>query len=67
MSTSLYDLTIGSYTQILASAVVYLEKGKSHFQETGIDLQDVVETKLYENMADFHFQVVSLNLSLIHI
>ena len=61
MSTSLYDLTIGSYTQILASAVGYLEKGKSHFQETGIDLQDVVETRLYENMADFHFQVISLN------
>ena len=61
MSTSLYDLTIGSYTQILASAVGYLEKGKSHFQETGIDLQDVVETRLYENMADFHFQVASLN------
>ncbi|NCF44748.1 MAG: DUF1993 family protein [Proteobacteria bacterium] len=61
MSTSLFDLTVGSYSQVLGSAINFLQKGKDFCNEQGIDLAKIVETSLHENMADFHFQVVSLN------
>ena len=61
MATSLFDLTVGSYSQVLESAVNFLQKGKDHCGEQGIDLAKIVETSLYETMANFHFQVVSLN------
>ena len=53
MATSLYDLTVGSYSQILEAALSFMEKGKSHCEENGIALSEIVDT--------------SLHLSLIHI
>lgn len=61
MTTSLYDLTVGSYSQILGATVNFLEQGKIYCQEQSIELSEIVQTSLYENMLDFHFQVVSLN------
>ena len=61
MSTSLYDLTVGSYSQVLQATVKFMEKGKSHCAESGIDLNEIVETSLFDDMLGFHFQVVSLN------
>ena len=37
-----------------------LEKGASHAAEAGLDLQDVVMTRLRDDMMPFHFQVVSV-------
>jgi hypothetical protein len=37
-----------------------LEKGASHAAETGRDLQEVVMTRLREDMMPLHFQVVSV-------
>ncbi len=61
MSTSLFDLAVGSYLQVLRASVNVLEKGKAHCDAQGIDLNNIVETTLHEDMLSFHFQVVSLN------
>ncbi len=60
MPVSFYDLTVGSYVQIVEAAVGVLQKGADHFAAEGIDLAEVVETRLIPNMANFHFQVTSL-------
>ena len=61
MSLSFYDLTIGSYVQIVGATVGVLQKGADHFAAEGIDPAEIVETRLIPSMADFHFQVTSLN------
>ena len=58
MATSLYDLSVGSYLQIVGSTAGFLDKGATHCAENNIALDDVVATRLYSDMADFHFQVV---------
>ncbi len=60
MSISFYDLTIGSYVQILEGAVGVLEKGASHCAAEGLSLDEAVATRLYPNMANLHFQVTSM-------
>jgi hypothetical protein len=60
MSVSFYDLTIGSYVQILEAAVGFLQKGADHFADEGIDLAEIVQTRLIDDMLDFHFQVTSM-------
>lgn len=60
MSTTLYDLTVGTYTQIVEAATNVLEKGADHFNENGVPLQEVVDSRLYPDMASFHFQVVCI-------
>lgn len=37
-----------------------LEKGKAHCSDNGIDLDDVVSTSLYPDMAPFRFQITSV-------
>lgn len=60
MATSLYDMSIGSYLQMLGGAVTFLEKGASHCAANDIDPAEVVSTSLYEDMAPFHFQAVCI-------
>ncbi len=61
MATSFYDLTVGSYVQIVEAATGVLQKGADHFAAEGIDTAEIVETRLIRSMANFHFQVTSLN------
>ena len=37
-----------------------MNKAKVHFEETGTDLEDIVQARLYEDMAPFSFQVFSI-------
>ncbi len=60
MSTSLYDLSVGSYLQVVGATAAFLEKGAAHCAENEIALEDVVGTSLYPDMATFHFQAVSV-------
>ena len=60
MAVSLYDMTVGTYTQILSSMEGVLDKGKSYCDENGIDLNDVVKSQLIDDMLPFRFQVVSV-------
>ena len=60
MATTLYDLTVGSYTQVLESTLVVLEKGKAYCEENGISLKDMLETKLQDDMQGLYFQLFSV-------
>ena len=55
-----YDMTVGTYAQIVEAATGFLQKGADHCAENGIDLQQIVDTRLYPDMASFHFQVVCI-------
>jgi hypothetical protein len=57
MPIDLYDATVASYLQILGATEGFLQKGLGHFQETGVDPAEIVETRLYPDMAPFRFQV----------
>jgi hypothetical protein len=61
MSISFYDLTVGSYVQIVEAATGVLKKSADHFAAKGIDPAEIVETRLFPDMANFHFQVTSLS------
>ncbi len=60
MSISFHDASVGSYLQILDGVAGVLDNGASHADEAGLDLQEVVMTRLCEDMMPFHFQVVSV-------
>lgn len=60
MSISLYDVSVATYLQVLKGATGFLEKGRAHCEEQGIDLGEIVETRLYPDMLPFRFQVVSI-------
>jgi len=58
MPVSFYDLTVGTYVQIVEATVGVLDKGADHCNGNGIALDDVVSACLIDDMANFHFQVV---------
>ena len=60
MSTSLYDLSVGSYLQIVEGANNVMGKGAEHCGAQGINLAEVVAASLYEDMAPLHFQAVAV-------
>ncbi len=60
MSISFFDVSVSTYQQILNAVVGYMEKGREHCEANGIDLQEVVDTRLYPDMLPFHFQIVSV-------
>ena len=62
MAISLYEATIGTYTQILGSVAGYLEKGLAHCNENNIEPQEMVDARLYQDMAPLRFQIVSVAL-----
>ncbi|MEM9177563.1 MAG: DUF1993 domain-containing protein [Myxococcota bacterium] len=59
MSLSFYDASVGSYLQILEGSAGVMALGKTHAEENGLDLQEIVMTRLRDDMMPFHFQVVS--------
>ena len=59
MSISFYDASVGSYLQILEGVAGFMDLGRNHAHENGLDLQEIVMTRLREDMMPFHFQVVS--------
>jgi len=60
MAISLYDISVASYLQVLGGVAGVLDKGAAHCAANGIDLNDVVETRLIEDMRPFRFQIVSV-------
>jgi hypothetical protein len=60
VSISFYEASVGSYLQELGAVAGVLEKGASHASEAGLDLQEIVMTRLHDDMMPFHFQVVSV-------
>ncbi len=60
MAIPLYDLSAGTYLQTLGGVVGFLDKGKAHCQEHGVDPDEVVETRLFDDMQPFRFQLMSV-------
>lgn len=60
MSISFYDVSVATYLQVLTGVTGFLEKGRLHCEEKGINLDEIVETRLYPDMLPFRFQVVSV-------
>jgi len=60
MAIPLYDVSVASFLQVLGAVSGYLEKGRTHCQANNIDLNEVVETRLYPDMAPFRFQIISV-------
>ena len=55
--TNIYDLSVVNFKRVLAATITVLEKGATHFNEQGMDLNDLVEMKLAADMGAFPFQV----------
>ena len=60
MSISLYDASVGSYLQCLSGLAGLLEKARVHFEATGVDISEIVETTLAADMRPFRFQIRSV-------
>ena len=60
MTISLYDISVAAYLQVLDAVVGFLDKGSTHCTQNDIDLDEVVETRLYPDMLPFRFQLVSV-------
>ncbi len=60
MAISLYDLSVTAYLQGLNGVSTFMEKGLAHCQANGIDLGEVLETRLYPDMRPFSYQIVSV-------
>jgi len=58
MPISLYDLSVGTYLQMVGATAGFLDKGAGYCADNKIAPGDVVATRLYPDMANFHFQVV---------
>lgn len=58
MAITLYDATVASFLQTLGAVDGFLAKGAEHFRAKNIDLASIVETRLYEDMFPFRFQVL---------
>lgn len=60
MAVSLYESTVVNYLQILPAVEGFLAKGLAHLKEKGIDPSGIVETRLYDDMLPFRFQIGSV-------
>jgi hypothetical protein len=60
MAIALYDLSVASYLQTLAGVSGFLERGFDHFTETNLDPNDLVETRLHDDMLPLRFQIWSV-------
>ena len=60
MPIPLYDVSVASFLQVLGGVAGFLDKGLAHCQANGIDLHQVVETRLHPDMLPFRFQVIAV-------
>ncbi|MFK8014194.1 MAG: DUF1993 family protein [Gammaproteobacteria bacterium] len=60
MSTSLYDMSIGSYLQVVPAVAAFMDKAAEHCKANDVALDDVVATSLHPDMWSFHAQVVGV-------
>jgi hypothetical protein len=60
MGTSLYDLSVASYLQILGGVAGYLDRGLSYFEENSLDPDEICDARLHPDMLPFRFQILSV-------
>lgn len=57
VATSLYDLSVPTFLQTVRAMDGFLGRAASHFADASVDADAFVHTRLYPDMAPFHFQV----------
>lgn len=57
MAISLYDLSVPTFLQTVRAIGGFLDRAAVHCADTGIDPDDFVEARLFDDMAPFHFQI----------
>jgi hypothetical protein len=60
MAIALYDVSVANYLQTLGGVAGFLEKALAHFTANKVDLDEIVETRLFPDMLPFRFQVQSV-------
>ncbi len=60
MTISLYDASVACFQQTLGAMAGVLDRGLAHCVDNNIDPQEVVETRLFENMLPLRFQILSV-------
>ena len=58
MATSLYDLSVPTFLQTVQAVGAFLGRAVTHCAQTGTDADDLVEARLFHDMAPFWFQTV---------
>ena len=58
--SNFYDVSVGTYKQMLGSVQGILAKGRAHFEQEGTDLGDIVQTRIHDDMLPFWFQIASV-------
>jgi len=52
---------VGTFDRTLAAVTGFVDKGRAWCEENGVSLDDVVATRLRDDMLPFHFQLVSVS------
>jgi uncharacterized protein len=60
MAIALYDLSVSCFLQTLGAVSGFMEKGLAHCRDNNIDPAEIVETRLFPDMAPFRFQIQSV-------
>lgn len=60
MAISMYDISVLPFRQVLAGVAGFLEKGRNHCIEAGVDLDNVVTSRLAPDMFPFRFQIAAV-------
>ncbi|RBP51313.1 DUF1993 domain-containing protein [Arenicella xantha] len=62
MSTSFYDLSVGSYLQAVNGMITVMNKGMQYASEHNLDADNFVKARLHEDMLPLLFQVNCVEL-----
>src|ERR1700742_2896617 len=57
MQTSLYDLSVPTFLQTVRSIGAFLNRAAAPCSNTGVQPSICVQTRLFDDMAPFHFQI----------
>ena len=57
MATSFYELCVPTFLQTISAIAGFLDRASRHCAETGADPTELVGSRLYDDMAPFHFQI----------
>lgn len=60
MAIPLYDLTVATYLQTLGGVSGFLERGAAHCRDNNLDPEEIVDTRLWNDMLPFRFQVIAV-------
>lgn len=60
MSISLYDVSVGTFKQIVPASIRVMKKAIEHCEKKGIDSAGLLHEKIFDDMLPLHFQLSSV-------